>query len=67
MRPQEVQINFTFMSSGYMILQSGGISMLVNVSVLSLLAPPATLSLSTGQVVKKRYLESGQPITHQTN
>ena len=47
-----MQINFTFMSSGYMILQSGGISMFVNVSVLSLLPPPATLSLSTSEAAK---------------
>ena len=33
------QVN-TFMSSGYMILQSGGNSMFVKVSVLSLLPPP---------------------------
>ena len=32
----------TFISSGYMILQSGSISMFVKVSVLSLLPPPSS-------------------------
>ena len=36
------ELSVTFISSGYMILQSGSISMLVKVSVLSLLPPPSS-------------------------
>ena len=36
------ELSVTFISSGYMILQSGSISMFVKVSVLSLLPPPAS-------------------------
>ena len=36
-----MELSETFISSGYMILQSGSISMFVKVSVLSLLPPPA--------------------------
>ena len=36
------ELSETFISSGYMILQSGSISMFVKVSVLSLLPPPSS-------------------------
>ena len=36
------ELSVTFISSGYMILQSGSISMFVKVSVLSLLPPPSS-------------------------
>ena len=41
LRAVRKELSVTFISSGYMILQSGNISMFVKVSVLSLLPPPA--------------------------
>ena len=40
MEGSKLELSVTFISSGYMILQSGSISMFVKVSVLSLLPPP---------------------------